>query len=366
MATLTIKNLYKSFGQIQAVKNFSLEIKDGEFVVFVGPSGCGKTTILRMIAGLEELTQGEIYIDDTLVNNVEPRDRAIAMVFQNYALYPHLSVRKNIEFALKIRGHTKDEIEQRVKKVTDLLHIGHLLDRKPKELSGGQRQRVAMGRALARKPKVFLFDEPLSNLDADLRVKIRTEISKLHNDLKITTIYVTHDQIEAMTLANRIVVINDGIIQQIGEPMEVYQNPHNSFVCGFIGTPKMNFMKIIPHFKDDSVKFEKDTINFTLQARRYNNLKLYHEKEILLSIRPEFVKINPQINESNIHLKATIEVREPLGHETIYSINLGDKSRFLVMAFPFEFYTIGDTVPISFVEDKMLFFEVESGKRIYL
>lgn len=242
MAEVRLRNVTKVFGKVVAVKNFTLDIKDGEFVILVGPSGCGKTTTLRSIAGLEEIDSGEIYIGDRLVNDVPPKDRDIAMVFQNYALYPHMDVYKNMSFGLRLRKVPKQEIDKIVRRTADMLGIGELLDRKPKELSGGQRQRVALGRAIVRNPKVFLFDEPLSNLDAKLRIAMRAELLDLHRRLKTTTIYVTHDQLEAMTMADRIVVMNEGVIQQVGTPQEVYDHPVNKYVAGFIGSPEMNFI----------------------------------------------------------------------------------------------------------------------------
>src|SRR5512137_2457764 len=243
MSNVILKKVVKRFGSVTAVDNLTIEIRDREFAVLVGPSGCGKTTALRMIAGLETITSGEIYIGDTLVNDMAPKDRDIAMVFQNYALYPHMNVRENLGFGLKMRKFPKEEIDQRVQEAADILGIHELLDRKPKELSGGQRQRVAVGRAIVRKPKVFLFDEPLSNLDAKLRVAMRAEISKLHRRLGATILYVTHDQVEAMTMADRIFIMLDGTLQQSGAPLEGYKQPANRFVAGFIGSPAMNFIE---------------------------------------------------------------------------------------------------------------------------
>jgi multiple sugar transport system ATP-binding protein len=242
MANLLLKSLHKSFGNVEIIPGIDLEIRDGEFMVFVGPSGCGKSTVLRCIAGLEEITSGELYIGGQLVNDVPPAKRGIAMVFQSYALYPHMTVAENMGFGLRLAGMTKQEQDAAVKRAAEILQITHLLDRKPKALSGGQRQRVAIGRAIVRKPGVFLFDEPLSNLDAALRVQMRVELSRLHKELKTTMIYVTHDQVEAMTLAHRIVVLNKGAIEQVGTPMELYHQPVNQFVAGFIGSPKMNFL----------------------------------------------------------------------------------------------------------------------------
>src|SRR5476649_3036637 len=244
MAEVSIRKLNKKFDTTHVVKDVDLEIRDKEFVVFVGPSGCGKTTTLRMIAGLEAVTSGEILIDDTVVNEVPPMDRDIAMVFQNYALYPHMSVAGNMAFGLKMRKFEKPEIEKRIKRAAEILGIGDLLHRKPRQLSGGQRQRVALGRAIVRDPKVFLFDEPLSNLDAKLRVQMRVELKKLHERLGTTAIYVTHDQVEAMTLGDRVVVMKDGLVQQVGEPLELYNDPANRFVAGFIGSPAMNFAEV--------------------------------------------------------------------------------------------------------------------------
>jgi multiple sugar transport system ATP-binding protein len=348
MANVVLKNINKSFGKISVIRGLNLDIKDGEFIVLVGPSGCGKTTLLRMIAGLEEVPEGEIFIADRLVNQIEPKDRGIAMVFQNYALYPHLSVRKNLEFGLKMRGYAKEKIRQKVSWVAELLKVENLLDRKPKELSGGQRQRVAMGRAIAREPQVFLFDEPLSNLDADLRVKIRTQIAKLHHDLKITTIYVTHDQIEAMTLANRLVIINEGVMQQVGVPMEVYHNPVNQFVASFIGTPQINFIPMTPVFNNQTIHFKRRDFSFTVSKDRYKQLRTYENREIIIGIRPEFVKLDPQHEHYSINLSATIEVKETLGHETLYSISIGETKKLFDRAFPFEDYPIVKKIPVAF------------------
>ncbi|HEY8497197.1 MAG TPA: sn-glycerol-3-phosphate ABC transporter ATP-binding protein UgpC, partial [Limnochordales bacterium] len=253
MARVVLENVTKRYGNVVAVNKANLVIEDEEFVVLVGPSGCGKSTTLRMIAGLEEITEGNIYIGDRLVNDVPPKDRDIAMVFQNYALYPHMNVYDNMAFGLKLRKFPKDEIDRRVREAARMLGIEHLLDRKPKQLSGGQRQRVAVGRAIVREPAAFLMDEPLSNLDAKLRVQMRAELSKLHNRLRTTTIYVTHDQTEAMTMGDRIVVMKDGFIQQVGAPLEIYENPNNVFVAGFIGSPAMNFLNAVLRRDGDDV-----------------------------------------------------------------------------------------------------------------
>jgi multiple sugar transport system ATP-binding protein len=288
MATVELKGIGKVYdGGVRAVDNANITVNDREFLVLVGPSGCGKTTTLRMVAGLEDITEGELYIDGKLVNDVPPKDRDIAMVFQNYALYPHMSVYDNMAFGLKIRKYPKQEIQSRVKEAAQILDIEELLDRKPKALSGGQRQRVAVGRAIVRKPKVFLFDEPLSNLDAKLRVQMRAEISALHNRLQATMIYVTHDQVEAMTMADKIVVLKNGVIQQIGSPLELYNHPVNRFVAGFIGSPPMNFMTVT--LKEDGGRLIADEggNEIEITGAVAELVKPYVGKEIIFGVRPE-------------------------------------------------------------------------------
>ena len=290
MADVKLKNIVKKYPNgFVAVKNFNLEIKDKEFIIFVGPSGCGKSTTLRMIAGLEDISNGELYIDDKLCNTVSPKDRDIAMVFQNYALYPHMTVYDNMAFALKLRKVPKDEIDKKVREAAKILDLEHLLDRKPKALSGGQRQRVAMGRAIVRSPKVFLMDEPLSNLDAKLRVQMRSEISKLHHKLQTTFIYVTHDQTEAMTLGTRIVVLKDGIIQQVDTPQNLYNAPDNLFVAGFIGSPQMNFIDATISKDDKGVYTNFGEYSFKLPESKAKALTEggYVGKTVILGIRPE-------------------------------------------------------------------------------
>ncbi|MFN3266390.1 MAG: ABC transporter ATP-binding protein, partial [Deinococcales bacterium] len=281
MANVVLEHIYKRYGKVTAVTDFNLEIKDGEFIVFVGPSGCGKSTTLRMIAGLEEISDGLLKIDERVVNDVPPKDRDIAMVFQNYALYPHMNVYENMAFGLRLRKFPKDQIEARVRDAAKILQIEHLLLRKPKELSGGQRQRVALGRAIVREPKVFLMDEPLSNLDAKLRVEMRSQISKLHHRLKATTIYVTHDQIEAMTMGTRIVVMKDGFMQQVDTPLNLYDYPKNKFVAGFIGSPSMNFLTAT--VRGDTVAGE----GFSVQATGAlaNSIKEFNGKQVWFGIR---------------------------------------------------------------------------------
>src|SRR5512137_2821479 len=277
MAKVVMEKLNKHFGEVKAVKDFDLDIPDKEFVVLVGPSGCGKTKTLRMVAGLEDITSGNIYIDDKVVNHLPPKDRDIAMVFQNYALYPHMTVYQNMAFGLTLRKFPKDEIDQRVKDAAEILNIKELLDRKPKALSGGQRQRVAVGRAILRKPKVFLFDEPLSNLDAKLRVQMRVELKKLHERLQTTIIYVTHDQVEAMTMGDRIVVMKDGLKQQVGPPLELYFHPANKFVAGFIGSPAMNFMEGELASEGGTVYFQRGGMKLRIPGDKGAKLKGYPE-----------------------------------------------------------------------------------------
>lgn len=320
MANLSLKNINKKYDNgYEAVKDFNLEIEDKEFIIFVGPSGCGKSTTLRMIAGLEEITSGELKIGDRVVNDVEPKDRDIAMVFQNYALYPHMTVYDNMAFGLKIKKTPKAEIKEKVERAAKILDLESLLDRKPKALSGGQRQRVAMGRAIVRNPKVFLMDEPLSNLDAKLRVQMRLEISKLHEQLGTTIIYVTHDQTEAMTLGTRIVVMKDGIVQQVDTPHNLYNAPQNLFVAGFIGSPQMNFIDAVCKIKEKSVYLSVGNEDFLLPAEKGSKLieGNYDGKTVVLGIRPEDV-YDTQImveNERNIAFEAKIGVSEMLGAE---------------------------------------------------
>src|SRR5690554_3620523 len=293
LSQVILKGVTKRFGNVVAVDNIDLEIKDKEFIVLVGPSGCGKSTTLRMVAGLEEITEGDIYIGENIVNDVAPKDRDIAMVFQNYALYPHMDVYNNMAFGLKLRKFPKDQIDQRVKEAARLLGIENLLDRKPKALSGGQRQRVAVGRAIVREPKVFLMDEPLSNLDAKLRVQMRAELSKLHNRLQTTIIYVTHDQTEAMTMGDRIVVMKDGHIYQVGAPLDIYNNPDNVFVAGFIGSPAMNFLDVVLKKEGEAFMIDAGTFQMEIPAEKaasLKNLGSYVGKQVILGIRPEDIE----------------------------------------------------------------------------
>jgi multiple sugar transport system ATP-binding protein len=316
MAGVTLRNLTKTFKNVVAVDNVNLEIKDKEFLVLVGPSGCGKTTALRMVAGLEEATSGEILIGDRLVNDVSPKDRDIAMVFQNYALYPHMSVYDNMAFGLKLRKVPKAEIKSRVSQVAEMLGLGTLLERKPKQLSGGQRQRVALGRAIVREPQVFLMDEPLSNLDAKLRVQTRAELIKLHRRLGITTIYVTHDQVEAMTMGDRIAVMQSGLVQQVDAPLNLYNHPANIFVAGFIGSPAMNFFDARVTRNGDGYTFDAGSIRLAAPASRTEALKPYEGKSLVFGVRPEDLidtRLSMVPAEPGNTFKSLVEVTEPMG-----------------------------------------------------
>ncbi len=318
MAEVVLKNVKKIYpGNVEAVTDFDLHVADAEFVVFVGPSGCGKSTTLRMIAGLEEITDGTIAIDNIIVNDVPPKNRDIAMVFQNYALYPHMTVYKNMAFALKLRKYPKKEIDQRVRDTAKILGIEELLDRKPKALSGGQRQRVAVGRAIVRQPKAFLFDEPLSNLDAKLRVGMRAELKRLHHRLKTTTIYVTHDQEEAMTLGDRIVVMKDGLMQQVGTPLEVYDTPANKFVASFVGTPPMNFLNGKILSQNGHLYFDEGTFKLQLLDAQKDKMQQWIDKEVILGARPEAMSLSGKgrfAGEENI-MPVVVDVIEPLGEK---------------------------------------------------
>ena len=320
MASLSFKHIYKKYpGGVTAVSDFCLEVRDKEFIIFVGPSGCGKSTTLRMIAGLEEITEGELFIGDRLINDVAPKDRDIAMVFQNYALYPHMTVFDNMAFGLKLRKVPKEQIKRKVEEAARILDIAHLLDRRPKALSGGQKQRVALGRAIVREPKVFLLDEPLSNLDAKLRAAMRTELTKIHQKLGTTFVYVTHDQVEAMTMATRIVVMKDGLIQQVDTPQNLYDFPANTFVAGFIGTPQMNFIdaKVEKKGADVYVVFGRNEIKLPAEKAQDPALADYIGKEVIVGIRPECLKDEPVAISSmpDSVIDAHVDVTELMGAE---------------------------------------------------
>jgi len=325
MAQVTLRNIVKRYDDTEAVRGIDLDIADKEFVVLVGPSGCGKSTTLRMIAGLEDISGGEISVDGEVVNDVPPKDRDMAMVFQNYALYPHMTVYQNMSFGLRLKKYPKPEIDKRVQEAARILDITELLDRKPRQLSGGQRQRVAMGRAIVRNPKVFLFDEPLSNLDAKLRVQMRTEIKRVHQKVRTTTVYVTHDQIEAMTLADRVVVMNKGKIEQIGAPNFLYHSPATRFVAGFIGSPAMNFLPCKLEQAGDGLNVRlSDTISFAVPAERVPRYRSHVGQDLTFGIRPEHLTEAKSNGASNLGVfDAAIEVVEPMGNETMvfFSIN---------------------------------------------
>jgi multiple sugar transport system ATP-binding protein len=366
VANVILKNLVKRFNAVTAVDNLSMEIHDREFAVLVGPSGCGKTTALRMIAGLEPITSGEIFIGDTLVNDMEPKDRDIAMVFQNYALYPHMNVRDNMGFGLKIRKFSKGEIDARVQEAADILGIHDLLERKPKELSGGQRQRVALGRAIVRKPKVFLFDEPLSNLDAKLRVAMRAEISKLHRRLGATIIYVTHDQVEAMTMADRIFIMHNGALQQTGMPLEVYSQPANRFVAGFIGSPAMNFIEAT--LTREAGAWFIDAGGFRVRAPEafHARLEPHAGRPVIFGVRPEDMAAHDPaagIGYGNT-VKARADVVETLGPEIFVHLTCGADSVVARMEVPEQPLTVGQTLEVDLKMAKTHIFDKETSQTI--
>ena len=364
MAGLELKHIYKRYpGGVTAVSDFCLDIEDKEFVVLVGPSGCGKSTTLRMIAGLEEITEGELLIDGKVVNDVAPKDRDIAMVFQNYALYPHMTVFDNMAFGLKLRKTPKAEIKKRVVEAAKTLDIEHLLERKPKALSGGQRQRVALGRAIVREPKVFLMDEPLSNLDAKLRVAMRTEINKLHKKLQTTFIYVTHDQTEAMTMGSRIVVMKDGIIQQVDTPINLYNKPCNMFVGGFIGSPQMNFINATLTKKGDGlyVVFGDESIKLPEGKASRQELQDYIDKEIVVGIRPEDIHDEEAMlaSQPNSIVSAFVEVTELLGAETYLYLTIADLP-ITARVNQRSTAKINDTIKVVFDANKLHFFDKDT------
>ena len=364
MASISCRHIYKIYpGDVTAVKDFNLEIEDKEFIVFVGPSGCGKSTTLRMVAGLEEISKGEMYIGDRLINDVPPKDRDIAMVFQNYALYPHMTVYKNMAFGLELRKTPKDEIDKRVHEAAKILEIEHLLDRKPKALSGGQRQRVALGRAMVRNPAVFLLDEPLSNLDAKLRTSMRTEITKLHKRLATTFIYVTHDQTEAMTMGDRIVVMKDGVIQQVDTPQNLYDYPCNLFVAGFIGSPQMNFLD--GTVKKDGKAYSVDVAGtvLALPAEKTADGKLdaYVGKTVKVGIRPEDIKDDAEFmaKHPNSKMDAEVEVSELMGAEIYLYMNYKGQNVMARVA-PTSKARRGDKVTVAVDENKIHLFDPET------
>lgn len=370
MATLEISSVKKNYGKVEVLKGIDLSINDGEFLILVGPSGCGKSTLMNSIAGLEDVSSGDIHIGGTNVTGLAPKDRDIAMVFQSYALYPSMTVRGNISFALEIRKVPKSEREAEVERVADLLQISHLLDRKPSELSGGQRQRVAMGRALARHPKIYLFDEPLSNLDAKLRVEMRTEIKKLHQRLKTTIVYVTHDQIEAMTLADRIAVMKDGEVQQFGTPQQIYDDPANMFVAGFMGSPAMNFLTCTLECIDDcyglSVTTSDEQRYFLPLQHGDSSLQEWIGKEVILGIRPEQIThvIPHKQEESSVaRFTAKVAVAEPTGPDTLVLINLNGQE-VDCRVHPMEEKPAGSDMEFMVDMSKAVLFDPKTEKRL--
>ncbi|MDR5683312.1 MAG: sn-glycerol-3-phosphate ABC transporter ATP-binding protein UgpC [Armatimonadota bacterium] len=365
MARVLLENVTKRFGAVTAVKDVTLEIPDRQFTVLVGPSGCGKTTCLRLVAGLEEATEGDIYIGDRRVNDVAPKDRDIAMVFQNYALYPHMTVYDNMAFGLKLRKYPKAEIDRRVREAAAMLGIEGLLQRKPKQLSGGQRQRVAVGRAIVREPQVFLMDEPLSNLDAALRVQTRAEIKKLHARLQTTTIYVTHDQVEAMTMGDRIVVMRDGVVQQVDTPLNLYERPANVFVAGFIGSPAMNFVEGLLMRGDGAFAFDAGNWRIPVPAGLSEYVKDWEGRRVVFGVRPEHMEdaalASPQ--EHHAVLRAKVEVHEPLGSDVILYLDAGGHS-IVARVDAHSPAKMGDDVTVALDLRRMHLFDAETHKAI--
>lgn len=362
MAGVVLKDLTKRFGEVVAVNRLSLEAKDKEFVVLLGPSGCGKTTTLRCIAGLETADDGEIYIGDRLVNDLDPKERNIAMVFQSYALYPHMSVFDNLAFPLENAKVPRDEIKDRVQETAELLKIEGLLNRKPKQLSGGQRQRVALGRAMVREPHVFLMDEPLSNLDAKLRVYMRAELKKLQKDVGITTVYVTHDQVEAMTMGDKIAILDEGVLQQFDHPHKIYFHPSNEFVAGFIGTPPTNFFDCT---LTNEAPYALDAGEFRYPLPDYllKNMNEWHSNMLILGVRPQDVLVYKNVRKKKTLVKAQLEVTEPLGDKLVLDLKVGD---YLVKALVSPDFKVemGDELWIGFPADKIYIFDKKTGKAL--
>jgi multiple sugar transport system ATP-binding protein len=359
MANVIVRRLNKKFDELHVVKDVNIEIRDKEFVVLVGPSGCGKTTTLRMVAGLESVTSGEILIGDRVVNELPPMDRDIAMVFQNYALYPHMTVYDNMAFGLKMRRFDRAEIGRRVQAAAEILGIEDHLRRKPRHLSGGQRQRVALGRAIVRHPQVFLFDEPLSNLDAKLRVQMRVELKKIHGRLGTTAVYVTHDQVEAMTLGDRVVVMKDGVVQQIGEPLELYNAPANRFVAGFIGSPAMNFATVKVSESDGGLWVSNEGIHIKVPAELGAHLRRYVGEHVTLGIRPEDLHVASGNDPVGVGFDAIVEVIEKLGSEILLDVKVG--SHVMVAAVePTVRTKVRDQLPLALNPDRLHFFDRQS------
>ncbi len=354
MGSVTINNVWKYYGNVEVIRDVSLDIRDGEFLTLVGPSGCGKSTLLRMIAGLEEITAGEILINDTVVNDLDPKDRDIAMVFQNYALYPHMTVFKNMAFSMRLRKESPEAMRVAVEKAADILNLGELLERYPRQLSGGQRQRVAMGRAIVRNPQVFLFDEPLSNLDAKLRVQMRIEIKQMHQRIGTTTVYVTHDQIEAMTLADRIVVLNGGIIEQVGTPVELFDSPGNRFVADFIGSPSMNFIEGVIERGDGGLSLRNADAVIPLPP----GTGMEPGRKVLFGIRPEHLSIDPAEG-----FPCSVSVVESNGNESMVVAACGRTTLNIVIHERVAFRP-GDAIRLSAKGGRCHFFDIDTGRRI--
>ena len=365
MATVELKNIKKVYpGDVTAIEDANVTIHDKEFVVLVGPSGCGKSTLLRMISGLEEISGGDMLIDGERVNDLSPKDRDIAMVFQNYALYPHMTVFENMAFGLKLRKYPKEDIKKRVEEAAEILGLTDFLDRRPKEMSGGQRQRVAIGRAIVRKPKVFLFDEPLSNLDAKLRVQMRVEIKRLHQQLQATMVYVTHDQVEAMTMGDKIVVLKDGDVQQVDSPMNLYNNPANQFVGSFIGSPSMNFTSGRLQSEGNSLKFMNDHMNFTIPEEIAVKLS-GKSGEVVMGFRPEVI-LDADVEKEKTLTEAfpiKVDITEPIGAETFVYFHLGEEN-FCMRSTNGLVYQNGQQISAAIVSDRLRFFDKDSGLRI--
>ena len=363
MARVVIRHLNKKFDGVHAVKDVNLEIRDKEFVVLVGPSGCGKTTTLRMVAGLESITSGQVLIGDTIVNELPPMDRDIAMVFQNYALYPHMSVYDNMAFGLKMRKFNRAEIGRRVREAAEILGIEDYLARKPRQLSGGQRQRVALGRAIVRHPQVFLFDEPLSNLDAKLRVQMRVELKKIHDRLGTTAIYVTHDQVEAMTLGDRVVVMKDGLVQQVGEPLDLYNEPANRFVAGFIGSPAMNFATVDVAEDDGAIWAINEGMRLKLPAGIAARLRGYVGEQVMLGIRPEDLRVAPGGDAAEPGIDAVVEVVEKLGSQILLDVKVGS-SMMVAAVEPTVRAEAREHLHLAVNTERLHFFDSRSGAAI--
>jgi multiple sugar transport system ATP-binding protein len=363
MARVLIRNLNKMYDEVHAVKDVNLEIRDKEFMVLVGPSGCGKTTTLRMVAGLESITSGQVLIGDVVVNELPPMDRDIAMVFQNYALYPHMSVYDNMAFGLKMRKVDRAEIGKRVQAAAEILGMQDYLKRKPRQLSGGQRQRVALGRAIVRQPQVFLFDEPLSNLDAKLRVQMRVELKKLHNRLNTTAVYVTHDQVEAMTLGDRVVVMKDGLVQQVGEPLELYNAPANRFVAGFIGSPAMNFAGVRVRDANGGLKADNAGFDIDIPAEIGQRLRPYAGRDVTIGIRPEDLQVANGSHPPGLCFDALVEVVERLGPEILLDLQVGEQTMVAAVE-PTVRAKRGDKIRFALRPERLHFFDTASEAAI--